>query len=1390
MAALYNGNQIENDDWARFRSLERGLVVTIFFGKNKRPEKRTLQVRIETRQLVWIRAQGGKPEGSLNLREVREVREGKNSKDFEKWPDDARKMDNALCFVIFYGSEFKLKNLSLVASSLDEYRTWKFGLQKLEESAKNATYQIQLERWLRREFYLMEKSGADTVTLKHFKAWMQKINCKINNKDLRDKFQEVAKMSESIPYQYFILLFKKIIHVPWIIDNYLESFADYQNSKKLISPNKFQQFLMNEQKESWAENMPQVKTMMVDFVADAMRHKGNIYFEDNEFEDYLFSSANSIWDSEYDKVSQNMDLPLSNYWIASSHNTYLTGDQVSSNSSVDAYVRCLRMGCRCIELDCWDGPDSYPSIFHGHTLTSKIKFLDVIQAIKEHAWTASDYPLILSIENHCGLGQQRNMAMAFKDTFGEDLLMDPVEPLDMSKLPSPYKLRRKIIIKHKKLPREGSEDQFVTVRSSDERDNDISSSAIKTGVLYLEDPMEPTFQSKVWHPHFFALTAFRLFYTKETDQDNDDEIDEDLLSQSQTQNQSSTELHYSEKWFHGKLEGGRRKADELLNNHSYLGDGTFLVRESETFIGDYSLSFWRRGETQHCRIKTKQELGQLKYYLIETALFDSLYDLITNYRHNPVRGQDFSMRLSEPVPQINSHEGKEWYHDNMERVDAEDMLRRIQNDGAFLLRRGAQNNYAISFRADNKVKHCRIEVDGRLFVIGEAQFESLVDLVQYYEKNPLYNRIKLKYPVNQTVVERRGSVLIPDDDENSIYGDGIYHSPNQLVSKLKVKAIADYQANRADELSFNKGSIITNVNKADGGWWRGDFNDKRQNWFPEHLVEELDLPEESEDTSPLGALQKGFIDIQGCRVETSGRADKPFTFMIYTRTSPQPLEVAADNESDMREWMGIIANCTQQTQQTKQKDKQLERKKCLARDLSDLIVYAVAVPFDLDRALKGPINCCEMSSFSEMKVEKYLTRHQAASFVKYNTKQLSRVYPKGSRMDSSNYDPMPMWNCGCQMVSLNYQTPDRSMQLNEGRFMRNGRCGYVLQPDVMRAKDYSPFSKQCLQNVDPLTLHITVLGARHLLKSGRGFACPFVEIEIAGTETDNSKFKTPKIDDNGLNPTWRENCSNTFDITCPELALIRFMVQDEDVFGEPKFLGQATFPVSCLRTGYRSVPIQNGYSEELEMAALLVHIDKKNPRESEESDIYACIQDLRDKKKDLEEQIGTYQKEGKQQGVQRLMEELSLTEENLLAKNDERRQRKKYQKILGIDDFKRSHEMQSAGHSSIKKQESVAAFGHNPKRHEIVKHQNSAPMLGRKQESMKGSVEDLTAKGDEEKRSQRKKYQRILGIDEDIASSEDEKMLMYQRVAKQEKNQYFEIEEIRAQKKKRSKEKN
>ena len=67
-------------------------------------------------------------------------------------------------------------------------------------------------------------------------------------------------------------------------------------------------------------------------------------------------------------------------------------------------------------MDCWDGEDGEPIIYHGWTLTSKISFREVLQdAILKYAFHTTDYPLILSIENHCSLPQQDKMADYMKD---------------------------------------------------------------------------------------------------------------------------------------------------------------------------------------------------------------------------------------------------------------------------------------------------------------------------------------------------------------------------------------------------------------------------------------------------------------------------------------------------------------------------------------------------------------------------------------------------------------------------------------------------------------------------------------------------------------------------------------------------------------------------------------------------------------------------------------------------------------------------------------------------------------------------------------------------------------------------------------------------------------
>ncbi|KAI0398979.1 PLC-like phosphodiesterase [Xylaria palmicola] len=130
--------------------------------------------------------------------------------------------------------------------------------------------------------------------------------------------------------------------------------------------------------------------------------------------------------------------PLPEYFISSSHNTYLLGHQLSGRSSAAAYESTLLTGARCVEIDAWDNSENKdePKVTHGYTLVSNIPFRAVCEVIRDvvdkEAAEAVDQqgyraaPIILSLENHCGAYGQARMIEIMKEVWGDRLLSKAV----------------------------------------------------------------------------------------------------------------------------------------------------------------------------------------------------------------------------------------------------------------------------------------------------------------------------------------------------------------------------------------------------------------------------------------------------------------------------------------------------------------------------------------------------------------------------------------------------------------------------------------------------------------------------------------------------------------------------------------------------------------------------------------------------------------------------------------------------------------------------------------------------------------------------------------------------------------------------------------------------
>ncbi|XP_032090185.1 1-phosphatidylinositol 4,5-bisphosphate phosphodiesterase beta-3 [Thamnophis elegans] len=255
-------------------------------------------------------------------------------------------------------------------------------------------------------------------------------------------------------------------------------------------------------------------------------------------------------------------------------------------------------------------------------------------------------------------------------------------------------------------------------------------------------------------------------------------------------------------------------------------------------------------------------------------------------------------------------------------------------------------------------------------------------------------------------------------------------------------------------------------------------------------------------------------------------------------------------------------------------------------EMSTLVNYIEPVKFKSFEVASKRNKSFEMSSFVETKGLEQLT-NSPMEFVEYNKKQLSRIYPKGTRVDSSNYMPQLFWNAGCQMVALNFQSLDLPMQLNLGIFEYNRRTGYLLKPEFMRRSDklFDPFTEDIVDGIVANTVRVKIISGQFLSDKRIGI---YVEVDMFGLPVDTKrKFRTRTSQGNSFNPVWDEEPFVFQKVVLPTLASLRIAVFEEG----GKFVGHRILPVSAIRAGYHYICLRNESNQPLCLPALLVYTE-------------------------------------------------------------------------------------------------------------------------------------------------------------------------------------------------------
>lgn len=233
---------------------------------------------------------------------------------------------------------------------------------------------------VRRLWDLLDTDCSHTLSEKELRSLVRELNLDVKRSQLRERMRAATSgRGEELSFEQFVLFVEALYERAELVEIYSSYCSDA--AAGMTTP-EFLLFLREAQQEP-EHTLLSVTALLSELTAsqwDANTGRLSAAL----FSSYLTRPSNGVVALHTrTRVYHDMSLPLSCYFVASSHNTYCTGDQLAARPSAAMFEWALRMGWRCVEIDVWDGAAGEPCVTHGHTMMAKIALRECLETVRK-----------------------------------------------------------------------------------------------------------------------------------------------------------------------------------------------------------------------------------------------------------------------------------------------------------------------------------------------------------------------------------------------------------------------------------------------------------------------------------------------------------------------------------------------------------------------------------------------------------------------------------------------------------------------------------------------------------------------------------------------------------------------------------------------------------------------------------------------------------------------------------------------------------------------------------------------------------------------------------------------------------------------------------------------